>query len=288
MQLTIYQRRPREPLPNTSTVFQLNKKKQQKRVLLIDGDTLVYAAALNAERAIEWDNDLWTLHAYLPEAIDKFNDILAGIKEVLKPDDIIMALSDPFSENRWRNEVMPTYKIGRKKSRRPVVYTPLRAWVHETFETFEREGLEGDDVLGILATRSDPHERIVVSIDKDLKTIPGLLFNYGKPEEGIAAITEDEADYYHLFQTLTGDATDGYPGCPGIGPVSATKILDPFWTAVDGETWFDGERAWGAVEKAYAKAGLSEDVALMNARVARICRADDYDFVKKQVIHWHP
>jgi DNA polymerase-1 len=42
------------------------------------------------------------------------------------------------------------------------------------------------------------------------------------------------------------------------------------------------------VTSAYASAGLSEDVALMNARVARICRADDYDFTKKEVILWEP
>lgn len=165
----------------------------------------------------------------------------------------------------------------------------MRAFVHEAFETFEREGLEGDDILGILATRKQgAKERIIVSIDKDLKTIPGNLYNYGKPEMGVTVISEDQANYNHLYQTLTGDTTDGYPGCPGIGPKTAAKILDPFLTTVEGETWFDDSLAWAAVEKAYRKAGLSEDVALMNARVARILRADEYDYKKKEVILWQP
>ena len=199
-----------------------------------------------------------------------------------------MALSDSTPETRFRNRVLPTYKMNRKATRRPIVYKPLRAWVHEEFETFERPGLEGDDGLGILATRKDDTERIVVSIDKDLKTIPGKLFNYGKPELGIVEVSEDEANYYHFTQTLTGDATDGYSGLPGCGPVGAKKILDPFWVEAEGERWFDCDRAWEAIERAYRKAGLGEEVALMQARVARILRAEDFNFAKREVILWTP
>ena len=45
---------------------------------------------------------------------------------------------------------------------------------------------------------------------------------------------------------------------------------------------------WQHVLKAYAKAGLSEEEALTQARVARICRSNDYDFKTKQVILWSP
>ncbi len=213
---------------------------------------------------------------------------MADIKEAVQPDHIIMALSDSTPETRWRNSVMEGYKSNRKKTRRPIVYGPLRSWVHEVFETFERPGLEGDDVLGILATRQDDTERVIVSIDKDLKTIPGLLFNYGKPELGVVRITEDEANYYHLYQTLTGDSTDGYPGCPGVGPVGAAKLLDPCWITAGEDRWFDEDIAWKVVEKAYRKAKLGEDVALMNARVARILRTEDFDFKNREVILWTP
>ena len=38
----------------------------------------------------------------------------------------------------------------------------------------------------------------------------------------------------------------------------------------------------------YVKAGLSENVAIQQARVARILRAEDYDFRNKQPILWSP
>src|SRR5690606_16330912 len=139
-----------------------------------------------------------------------------------------------------------------------VIYTPLREWVHESYDTYQRPSLEGDDVLGILATHPTliPGEKIVVSIDKDLQTIPGQHFNYKHAREQggdwndlIRKVTVAEADRFHLFQTLTGDTTDGYPGCPGVGPVTAEKILgdDP---------------TWEKVVAAYRKAKLGEGAAL--------------------------
>ena len=40
-----------------------------------------------------------------------------------------------------------------------------------------------------------------------------------------SVINEKEANYFHMLQTLTGDPTDGYKGCPNIGKVTAEKIL---------------------------------------------------------------
>lgn len=248
------------------------------RTLLIDGDTLIYEASASTEYEAQWDEWLWTLHGDLEAARTHLDRSLAEIREKLSADRMVIALSD---EARWRPSVMPSYKAKRSKTRKPVTYKPLREYCHETMEVFQRPSLEGDDVLGILATHPKfiQGEKIVVSIDKDMKTIPGLHVNYqhARDNENWEAhfITEEMADRYHLFQTLTGDQTDNYPGCPGIGPVKAERILAVSPT-------------WAAVVKAYTDAGLSEQVALQNAQVARICRATDYDFTKKEVRLWTP
>lgn len=198
---------------------------------------------------------------------------IAEVKEALKADEIIVALTD---EVNWRKEVMPTYK-GHRRDRKPIIYRALRSYVDEKYRSYKRPKLEGDDILGILMTHPKivPGDKIMVSIDKDMKTVPGNLVNWNDPTREIQVITEDQANYWHLYQTLTGDTADGYPGCPGIGPKSAEKILakDP---------------GWNSVVAAYAKAGLSEEVALMNARVARICRASDYNFKEMAVRLWAP
>lgn len=248
------------------------------RTLLIDGDILAYRVTAAAETPIDWGNDLWTLHADLSDCRDNLDRQIAMYLEELKADDIILAFSPP---KNFRYRIYPQYKSHRQGKRKPVTYIPLKEYAHERYKTFERPDLEGDDVLGILATSPVivKGEKVIVSLDKDLKTIPGLICDMREPIT-IQEITEEEADYNHMYQTLVGDTADGYPGCPGIGPVSATKLL-----ADVPRTYAD---MWPAVVKAYEKKGLSEEVALVQAQIARICRRDDYDFKKKEVILWTP
>jgi len=139
------------------------------------------------------------------------------------------------------------------------------------------DGLEADDLLGITAT-SSKEDCIIVSEDKDLKTIPCKIYNPAKDNK-IHTITEFEADYNHMLQTLCGDAVDGYSGCPSIGPKTAEKILAECQTSAD---------LWDATLATFKKKKLSEEVALIQAQVARICRASEYNFETKEVIPWTP
>lgn len=248
-----------------------------KRILLIDADILVYTVASAQEVPTEWDEDVWTLHSDFAAARLDFSHRVSELVYTLKADDVIMALTT--KERNFRKDILPTYKHNRKKVRKPLVWGALREYCTESFVTFIRDGLEGDDCLGILATRTADKnvEKIVVSIDKDLQTIPGTHYNQGKPELGIYEVSVPMADRFHMMQTLMGDTTDGYGGCPGVGPKTAEKILD---AAKEGE--------WKAVVDAYAKAGFGEEYALAQARCARILRASDYDFKNKKPILWEP
>lgn len=248
------------------------------RTLLVDGDILVYAAASAAERPINWGDGLWTLHCAEADVSGKIALKVTSLMETLEADACILALT---SEDNFRYKVYPEYKHNRKDKRRPTLLPWARKWVEEHYTTFLRPGLEGDDVLGILATSRTlvEGERIIVSLDKDMKCIPGQLFNDGKPHLGIQEVSLLKADRWHMYQTLIGDTTDGYPGCPGVGPKSADKILDGAETVAE---------MWERVLVAYKKVKLGTDVALTMARVARICRASDYDFKEKAPILWQP
>jgi DNA polymerase-1 len=82
-----------------------------------------------------------------------------------------------------------------------------------------------------------------------------------------------------MKQTLTGDPTDGYGGCPGVGKAKVAKALTK-------KT--EDQTLWELVVQQYVSKGLTEADALVQAQVARICRADDYDFINKRPIPWHP
>lgn len=257
-----------------------------KRLLLIDADILVYTVASSAEVPTEWQDDLWTLHSDFENARLDFTGRVDRLKHLLKADDVVMALTT-MAQN-FRKDIYPQYKHNRKKVRKPLVWGPLRDYCAANYTTFLRDGLEGDDCLGILATRTSDKdvEKIVVSIDKDFNTIPGLHYNQDKPEQGIRTVTECNADYFHMLQTLMGDATDGYPGCKGIGPKSAVAVLDGCCEIDDPTPAELRAEMWRAVVGAYKKAGFGEDYALVQARCARILRASDYDFKNKKPILW--
>ena len=92
-----------------------------------------------------------------------------------------------------------------------------------------------------------------------------------------AAIDDFMAKRNHLFQTLMGDQTDGYYGCPGVGPVTANKILS--------KTDHYPEM-WERVVLAFEKAGRKYDEALMNARMAYILQKHNYD--NGEIKLWEP
>ena len=249
-----------------------------KRTLLIDGDIFVYRTAAAHEVETDWGNDIWTLHSDFRECKDSLDEMVATYLRELDADDIVMALSPP---KNFRYRILPTYKSNRIGKRKPITYKPLREYVEKTYKTFLRPDIEGDDVLGILATSPVlvKDEKVIVSLDKDMKTIPCLYCDMRDPIT-IKEITEAEADYWHMYQTLVGDTADGYKGCPGVGEKGALKLFDGIP--------HNYESLWPVVVKAYEKAGLTEADALVQAQVARICRRDDYDFKAKEVILWQP
>jgi DNA polymerase-1 len=172
--------------------------------------------------------------------------------------------------DNFRKGISPTYKGGRKKSRKPCGYPAFVQWCKDTYEYGIEDTLEADDLMGILATTPGANT-IIVSDDKDMLTIPSRLY---LPTRGdLIDQTVAAADHAFLTQTLTGDTTDGYSGCPKVGAVTAARIL--------------GSRPdWSLVESAFIKSGLTKDDALTQARLARILRHEDWDQKNKVVKLW--
>lgn len=259
------------------------------RLALIDADILAYQAAAVSEKPIDWDDGLWTLHAFEQDAITSFESSLSSLVQKVEATKYLLVFSD---KDNWRKKVLPTYKSNRAGTRKPLLLKFLREYAHKKHQCISIPELEGDDVIGIYATtksKLDPVRDIIVcSLDKDFKTIPGKHYNFGRDE--FFEITEHQADKWHMVQTLTGDTTDGYAGCPGVGPVGAEKILQK--ALEEGTPWANPQQLkeiyWKHVVAAYNKAGFGEEEALVQARVARILRAEDYDDIQKKVILWTP
>lgn len=244
-----------------------------KRRLLIDGDILLYKIATQAEQPTDWGDGLWTLHADFNIATTEVDEAIQKLLDNLQADFYTMALS---SHSNFRKKILPTYKANRIEKRKPILLSALRGYVLQNHNGLVWEHLEADDVCGILSTTNSKEEKIIVSIDKDLKQIPGLLSVDGKD---VSVVSRASADYAFMKQTLTGDAVDGYTGVPGIGEKTAEKILRD----LHGESF---PVLLDAVFEQYEKANLSVCEFITQARVARILRAEDYNKRTKQIKLW--
>jgi 5'-3' exonuclease len=251
-----------------------------KPTLLIDGDLVLFKGTVAVEREICWDGENWTLHSNAEEAWVAVEDQLHKLFKRFKTEEHVIAFT---SSPTFRHALSPSYKGNRVGQRKPVAYAATKERLGRKGYTIASEpALEADDVLGILATRN-PDDTIICSTDKDMRTVPCMLWD----DKELTKITEAEADYKHLYQTLVGDASDGYPGCPGIGPVKAAKLLDATaWTSDCGLTW--PQAMWMQVAAAFEKAKLTEEDALLQARLARILRVEDWDAEKREPILWQP
>jgi len=250
---------------------------------LIDGDIVLHRCAVVFDTPMQRVGK-GTYQFDINNAVKNARGMLREIAESVGADRSVVCLSAP---NNYRKEVCPTYK-GNRTGRKPILFGELRDKLvaSDKFETVIRRTLEADDVMGIIATtqtKSFPEERkIICSIDKDLRTVPGLHWNWDKQMDGFDEPDEVgpyEAEIAFYRQVLAGDATDGYAGCPGIGPKTAEKVV------------YEGmpeEEMWSAVVAAYTKEGLTEEDALITARCARILRAGEYSLTRKEPVLWTP
>lgn len=237
--------------------------------ILIDGDVELYRACEANEQIFDWNDGLHTLVSDSVESRQIMIEAINGHKKVigdwLGTGDLSVIVC--FSgNNNWRKLVYPRYKADRVKHRRPIAFKPVKEWFLKNYDSRINEHLEADDLLGILST-SDPDDCVIVSIDKDLQSVPGYLFNPDKDRQPHLR-SLDEANHFHVFQTLMGDKTDGYPGCPGIGPVKALRALRKPGELPLTELW---ERA----KNLYKRAGRLQEIEAQ-AKVARILRNGEW------------
>lgn len=257
--------------------------------LLIDADFVLFRDCAAVKREHIWENDagqkVHTISASFDEARDKFRDSVDSIVRKLFADEAILVFS---GDKNFRYGVWPLYKGNREGVLKPPCYwaiiDELRA--NGPYRVVSEPCLEGDDYIGILATRPSGTRRVIVSEDKDMQTLPNVeIWRQGK----LVETSQESADHFWHYQTLMGDSTDGYKGCPGIGPKSAEAIL-----AKPGDPW---ENILAAYRKACAKkpealeaaqVETPEELALVNARLARILRHTDWDGKARQPILWSP
>ena len=235
--------------------------------LLIDADYIVYKSCAAAETEIDFGDDLIVVTSQFSDALKATKGEINKIKTKLGNfADVILFFSDTVN---FRKKIMPEYK-GHRNRKKPCGYKRVINALKLEYEVIIMPELEADDAMGIYATANPGN--IVVSPDKDMRQIPGQLYNMDET----FTITDEGGAAWHLIQCLSGDQTDGYGGVPGIGVKRAEALFKK-----------EGY-SWRTVVRAFKDKGLTEEDALVNARLARIFTTDDYDHEQNIPRLWTP
>ncbi len=144
----------------------------------------------------------------------------------------------------FRNDVFPEYKAQREATPEDIrlavpIIKDLLAAMHIT--CLEAEGFEADDIIGTLALKAGSQgvETYMLTPDKDYGQLVGGNVCIYRPRHGGGYEMLDEKAVCEKFGITTplqvidilalmGDSADNFPGCPGIGPKTATQLINQF------------------------------------------------------------
>ena len=247
---------------------QIGESKGTGSRALVDTDFYAYKAAAASTFTAKWDEHNRIGMTNLSMAKDKFRGFIEWVEESVPGHTPIFCLG---GRSNFRYGLYPSYKSNRRERLRPWGYDEFMDWIRDTFLTIQINNVETDDVLGLSYESGD----VIISGDKDMRTIPGVHLQ----GEEVIEVSQDEADHNFYCQVLSGDSTDGYPGCKGTGVVGAAKLL---------AHCTNNEERWGLVRQAYRKAKHDEYFAITQARLARILRVGEYDYENGEPKLWIP
>ncbi len=271
---------------------------EKKTLVLIDSNAIIHRAYHALPKTMS------TRKGELTNVVYGYTTTLIKVLEDLKPDYI--AASFDVSKHTFRLAEYAEYKAHRVKADQelydqiPRVKQLLNVL---NIPIYELEGFEADDVIGTISSRfegsQDMHVYIVTG-DKDaFQLVDGNIevydLKHGLSDAQIVNSTViktlwnlDPYDFIDL-KALAGDPSDNIPGVPGIGPKTATLLLQKYDTLVDIYKRIDEgieldvkPRILGLLKEYKEQAFLSQRLATIRKDVPldfklEDCRWGDYD-----------
>ena len=196
-------------------------------ILLIDADSLIFASCYR-KRLTPDDSPYYEK---LSDATDKFDEQLMGIVNDLEENYIIdKVLIFSGSLGNFRKLITKKYKANRTNQQKPPLLNEVHTYVKEKHNSIYGYGVETDDMVARywydLSQEFGRDEVMIVSIDKDYKQFPCLMYNYHYKHKVVYDITEEEAIYNFYEQMIIGDTADNVNYFKGKGKKFAEKYLE--------------------------------------------------------------
>lgn len=245
-----------------------------KKLVIIDGKSVFYRGYY-AMKNLSLEDGTPTGGVY------GFASLAFEVIRKLKPDYVVVAWDKKGTSTAKRSAIYPEYKAGRKKApddfyeQIPLLKDFLKTLGWPLFET---DGYEADDILGTLAVQANKLgvEANLITSDLDMLQLIDENTKVFAMKRGFSDIEEFDLEYFEKkyglkqsqfldLKALQGDSSDNIPGVPGIGPKTATQLLNEFFT-LEG-IYENLEKIKPAWRK---KLEDGKDLAFMSKKVAEI------------------
>ncbi|MDE6528706.1 MAG: DNA polymerase I [Muribaculaceae bacterium] len=209
-----------------------------KKLFLLDAYALIYRAYYALIRAPRI-----TSTGFNTSAVFGFCNTLDELLRKENPSHIAVCF-DPHGPT-FRHEVYPEYKAKREAQPEDITLSvPVIKEIVEAYRipVFEVPGYEADDVIGTLSRMASEQgfTTYMMTPDKDYgQLVSHNVFMYKPPmrgQDGEIRGPQEICARYGIdtpaqvidLLALEGDAVDNIPGCPGVGPKTASKLIKEF------------------------------------------------------------
>lgn len=268
------------------------KSRAGKRLVLIDGHAILHRAYHAFPSTIR------TRRGEIVNAVYGFTRMLLSVLKNLRPEYVAIAFDLP--KPTFRHKEFIGYQ-----AQRPKMEAELKDQLKRVYQMvgalnipfFAVEGYEADDVIGTLANQAVKKkvEAMIVTGDKDLLQLvkprikiyaprkgfsDPIIFDRKRVKKELGVTPQQVVDY----KALIGDASDNYPGVPGVGPKTALKLfsrykdLDTIYKNLDRIEPRIAKLLTEGAESAALSKKLAEIVTNVPVELdLRACRVHDYD-----------
>ena len=258
------------------------------KLVVIDGNSIFYrsfyALPLLSNSKGEYSN---AVYGFAMQIINIINNI--------KPKYMVVAFD--VSKHTFRNDLFDGYKATRKPMPDELrsQIEPLKKMLKlMDIAIAEKEGLEGDDIIGIISKKFLDTETIIVTGDRDsfqLVDNTTSVYFTKKGTSDVKVMTEKDlkAEYgvtpkqFIDLKALQGDTADNIPGVAGVGPKTATDLIVAYGD-LDGIYEHIDEISGKLKDKLVA----GKDMAYLSKQLATIVTKGEIDLSLKDLEFQYP
>jgi 5'-3' exonuclease len=195
-------------------------------ILLVDADSLIFASCYKKREHKDDERFYTDIEDSKAKFDEQFMSIVNKLEDMYNVERVITFSG---SKGNFRKLITRDYKANRKKQELPPLLDEMHQFVKDEYNSVWGFGIETDDIVARywkeLSNEVGRDNVMIVSIDKDYKQFPALIYNYHYKHKEVLDISEEEALYNFYEQMIIGDTADNVNYFKGKGKKYAEKYL---------------------------------------------------------------